>query len=56
MVPLSVGASGLLITYVGDLIGLLLNLLCLFLNGMGVSLCLSAYMKSLTGVYRLTWC
>ncbi|KAJ8585735.1 MFS general substrate transporter [Rhizopogon salebrosus TDB-379] len=36
MVPLSVGASGLLTTYVGGPIGLSLNLLCLFINGMGV--------------------
>ncbi|KAJ8588635.1 MFS general substrate transporter [Rhizopogon salebrosus TDB-379] len=42
MVPLSVGASGLLITYAGDLIGLLLNLLCIFLNGMGVDLVLNS--------------
>jgi hypothetical protein len=37
MVPLSVGASGLIMTYVGGPIGLSLNLLCLFLNGVGVS-------------------
>ncbi|KAG1862677.1 major facilitator superfamily domain-containing protein [Suillus subluteus] len=36
MVPLSVGASGLITTYVGGPIGLSLNLLCLFMNGMGV--------------------
>lgn len=36
MVPLSVGVSGLLTAYVGGPIGLLLNLLCLFVNGMGV--------------------
>jgi MFS family permease len=40
MVPLSVGASGLLTTYVGGPVGLSLNLLCLFINGMGVGLCL----------------
>lgn len=37
MVPLSVGASGLIMTYVGGPIGLSLNLICLFLNGVGVS-------------------
>lgn len=36
MVPLSIGVSGLLTAYVGGPIGLLLNLLCLFVNGMGV--------------------
>ncbi|OJA12283.1 hypothetical protein AZE42_11056 [Rhizopogon vesiculosus] len=36
MVPMSIGASGLLTTYVGGPIGLSLNLLCLFINGMGV--------------------
>jgi hypothetical protein len=55
MVPLSVGASGLLITYVGGLIGLSLNLLCLYINGMGVCLCLSLWMKSPTSFYRLIW-
>ncbi|KAG1848320.1 major facilitator superfamily domain-containing protein [Suillus subalutaceus] len=41
MVPLSVGASGLITTYVGGTIGLSLNLLCLFVNGMGVSFVLN---------------
>ncbi|KAG1768300.1 major facilitator superfamily domain-containing protein [Suillus occidentalis] len=36
MVPLSIGASGLITTYVGGSIGLALNLLCLFTNGLGV--------------------
>lgn len=36
MVPLSIGVSGLLTAYVGGPIGLLLNLLCLFVNGIGV--------------------
>ncbi|KIK37204.1 hypothetical protein CY34DRAFT_810551 [Suillus luteus UH-Slu-Lm8-n1] len=36
MAPLSVGASGLITTYVGGLIGLWLNILCLFVNGMGI--------------------
>jgi len=36
MVPLSIGASGLITTYVGGPIGLSLNLLCLYMNGMGV--------------------
>jgi MFS family permease len=36
MVPLSIGASGLITTYVEGPIGLALNLLCLFTNGMGV--------------------
>jgi hypothetical protein len=48
MVPLSVGVSGLLTTYVGGRIGLLLNLLCLYMNGMGVSPYPSLCMKSLT--------
>ncbi|OAX33669.1 MFS general substrate transporter [Rhizopogon vinicolor AM-OR11-026] len=36
MVPLSIVTSGLVTTYVGGPIGLSLNLLCLFINGMGV--------------------
>ncbi|OAX35757.1 hypothetical protein K503DRAFT_345127, partial [Rhizopogon vinicolor AM-OR11-026] len=36
MVPLSIMTSGLVITYVGGLIGLSLNLLCLFINRIGV--------------------
>ncbi|OAX31854.1 MFS general substrate transporter [Rhizopogon vinicolor AM-OR11-026] len=36
IVPISIAASGLLTTYVGGPIGLSLNLLCLFMNGMGV--------------------
>ncbi|KAG2148787.1 major facilitator superfamily domain-containing protein [Suillus clintonianus] len=36
IVPLSIGASGLITTYVGGRIGLSLNLLCLYMNGMGV--------------------
>ncbi|OAX32955.1 MFS general substrate transporter [Rhizopogon vinicolor AM-OR11-026] len=36
MVPLSIVTSGLVTTYIGGLIGLSLNLLCLFINGMGV--------------------
>ncbi|KAJ8588637.1 MFS general substrate transporter [Rhizopogon salebrosus TDB-379] len=36
MVPISIGASGLLTAYVGGPIGLSLNLLCLYTNGMGV--------------------
>jgi MFS family permease len=36
MVPLSTAVSGLLTAYVGGLIGLFLNLLCLFVNGVGV--------------------
>ena len=40
MVPLSIAASGLITTYVGAPIGLSLNLLCLYTNGMGVGLCL----------------
>ncbi|KAG2148786.1 major facilitator superfamily domain-containing protein [Suillus clintonianus] len=41
MVPLSIGTSGLITTYVGGRIGLSLNLLCLFLNGMGVDFVLN---------------
>lgn len=36
MIPLSIGSSGLITTYVGGSVGLCLNLLCLFTNGMGV--------------------
>ncbi|KAG1862700.1 major facilitator superfamily domain-containing protein [Suillus subluteus] len=36
MIPLSIGASGLITTYVGGPVGLWLNLLCLYTNGMGV--------------------
>lgn len=36
LVPLSVLGSGLLTQYVGGPIGLTLNLLCLFINGLGV--------------------
>ncbi|KAG1749476.1 major facilitator superfamily domain-containing protein [Suillus lakei] len=36
IVPLSIGASGLITTYVGGPMGLWLNLLCLFTTGMGV--------------------
>ncbi|KAG1862681.1 major facilitator superfamily domain-containing protein [Suillus subluteus] len=35
-IPLSIGASGLITTYVGGPVGLWLNLLCLYTNGMGV--------------------
>ncbi|KAG2363060.1 major facilitator superfamily domain-containing protein [Suillus spraguei] len=41
MVPLSIGASRLITTYVGGPIGLALNLLCLFTNGMGVDFVLN---------------
>ncbi|KAG2148788.1 major facilitator superfamily domain-containing protein [Suillus clintonianus] len=37
MVPLSIAVSGLVTTYVGGPIGLWLNLLCLYINGMGVN-------------------
>ncbi|OJA15431.1 hypothetical protein AZE42_10059 [Rhizopogon vesiculosus] len=37
LVPLSIGASGLLTEYVDGPIGLKLNLLCLYTNGMGVA-------------------
>lgn len=36
-VPLSVGLSGLVTTYIPGPLGLVLNLLCLFMNGVGVS-------------------
>jgi uncharacterized membrane protein len=36
-VPLSVGLSGLVTTYIAGPLGLVLNLLCLFMNGVGVS-------------------
>ncbi|KAG1884726.1 major facilitator superfamily domain-containing protein [Suillus subluteus] len=36
MVPLSIGASGLITTYIGGPIGLALNILCLYVNGVGV--------------------
>ncbi|KAG1725913.1 hypothetical protein EDB19DRAFT_1914848 [Suillus lakei] len=38
IVPLSICASGLITTYVGGPIGLALNVLCLFANGMGIDL------------------
>ncbi|KAG1808328.1 major facilitator superfamily domain-containing protein [Suillus variegatus] len=41
IVPLSVGASGLITTYIGGLIGLTLNILCLYANGVGVDLVLN---------------
>jgi hypothetical protein len=37
MVPLSIGASGLITTYIGGPIGLALNILCIYANGVGVS-------------------
>ena len=40
-VPLSVLASGLVTTYVAGPIGLTLNLLCFFVNGVGVDLVLT---------------
>ncbi|KAG2052807.1 MFS general substrate transporter [Suillus hirtellus] len=36
IVPLSIGASGLITTYIGGPIGLALNVLCLYANGVGV--------------------
>ncbi|KAG2106754.1 major facilitator superfamily domain-containing protein [Suillus discolor] len=36
IVPLSIGASGLITTYIGGPIGLALNILCLYANGVGV--------------------
>ena len=36
-VPLSVGLSGLVTTYIAGPFGLALNLLCLFMNGIGVN-------------------
>ncbi|OAX35759.1 MFS general substrate transporter [Rhizopogon vinicolor AM-OR11-026] len=41
LVPLSIGASGLLTEYVGGPIGLTLNLLCLYTNGVGVAFALN---------------
>ncbi|KAG1862669.1 major facilitator superfamily domain-containing protein [Suillus subluteus] len=41
MVPLSIGASGLITTYIGGSIGLALNILCLYVNGVGVDSVLS---------------
>jgi MFS family permease len=54
MVPISIAASGLLTTYVGGPIGLSLNLLCLYMNGMGVGLSLLCIMllTSFTGHLR----
>ncbi|KAF9009709.1 hypothetical protein BDQ17DRAFT_1079382 [Cyathus striatus] len=42
LVPVSILASGLLTEYMHTKVGLALNLLCLFLNGMGVDMVLSA--------------
>ncbi|KAG2108051.1 major facilitator superfamily domain-containing protein [Suillus discolor] len=36
IVPLSIGASGLITTYIGGPVGLTLNILCLYANGVGV--------------------
>ncbi|KAG1824022.1 hypothetical protein EV424DRAFT_1396607 [Suillus variegatus] len=36
IVPLSIGASGLITTYIEGLIGLTLNILCLYVNGVNV--------------------
>ncbi|KAG1899963.1 major facilitator superfamily domain-containing protein [Suillus fuscotomentosus] len=41
IVPLSIGASGLITTYIGGPIGLALNILCLYANGVGVELVLN---------------
>ncbi|KAG1890702.1 major facilitator superfamily domain-containing protein [Suillus fuscotomentosus] len=41
IVPLSIGASGLITTYIGGPIGLGLNILCLYANGVGVDLVLN---------------
>ncbi|KAF9009712.1 major facilitator superfamily domain-containing protein [Cyathus striatus] len=41
LVPLSVVISGLVTTYIEGRIGLLLNLLCLFINGFGVTMSMS---------------
>jgi len=40
-VPLSVGLSGLVTTYIAGPLGLVLNLLCLFMNGVGVDFVLT---------------
>jgi len=41
LVPISVLCSGLVTQYVGDTIGLLLNFVCFFINGIGVDIVLS---------------
>ncbi|KAG1846603.1 major facilitator superfamily domain-containing protein [Suillus subalutaceus] len=41
LVPLSVGLSGLVTAYIAGPLGLVLNLLCLFLNGIGVDFVLT---------------
>ncbi|KAG2040360.1 major facilitator superfamily domain-containing protein [Suillus americanus] len=38
VVPLSIGISGLITTYIGGPMGLALNILCLYANGVGVDL------------------
>ncbi|KAG2040350.1 major facilitator superfamily domain-containing protein [Suillus americanus] len=38
IVPLSIGASGLITTFIGGPIGLALNILCIYTNGVGVDL------------------
>lgn len=40
-VPLSVLFSGLITKYIGGPLGLVLNLLCFFMNGIGVDMCLA---------------
>ena len=37
LVPLSILLSGIITTYVSGKIGIVLNLICLFMNGIGVS-------------------
>jgi hypothetical protein len=56
MVPISIAASGLITEYVDGTIGLTLNLLCFFTNGMGVCLSFIVHESSLTGFYRLSSC
>lgn len=57
--PLSVLGSGLLTQYVPGKVGLTLNLICLFFNGLGVRIfCIVAYCYQCSTCalnYRLIW-
>jgi hypothetical protein len=46
LVPLSVLCSGLLTQFVDGKIGLFLNLVCLLVNGLGVSIHIQSYFSS----------
>jgi len=55
MVPLSVLGCGVLTTYVPGKIGLALNLVCLFVNGFGVKLFVSASFFPASLIFLAVW-